>query len=106
MGATTWAAQVVARLAAAGPPPLAREVRVALIVEGTADHVTLALGPGGVHAADGDVADLTVRLEASDARALAEGRLTGVEALRSGRVRVRGDAALLVELLGWLSATR
>ena len=103
--ATTWGDQVVAALAARGPAPLDHEVRVDLVID--AETVRLVLGPRGVERAPEpqSAADLVVRLDGGDAAAVASGRLASAEALRSGRVRVRGDASVLVDLLGWLSAT-
>ncbi len=107
--ATTWANQVVAALAARGPTPLDHEVRVDLVLgpSRSTSTVPLILGPGGARrAAEPHAeADLVVRLEADDVAALASGQLASTDALRSGRVRVRGDASILVELLGWLGAT-
>ncbi|MGC8498000.1 MAG: hypothetical protein ACP5OV_00655 [Acidimicrobiales bacterium] len=107
--ATTWADQVVAALAARGPTPLDHEVRVDLVLgpKDAAETVPLVLGPSGVHRAaePWTAADLVVRLEADAVAALASGQLASPDVLRSGHVRVRGDASILVELLGWLSAT-
>ncbi len=107
--ATTWADQVVAALTARGPAPLDHEVRVDLVLgpPDAAETVALVLGPRGAHraAAPPGAPDLVVRLEADAVAALASGRRASTDILRSGHVRVRGDASILVELLGWLSAT-
>ncbi len=107
--ATTGADQVVAALAARGPAPLDHEVRVDLVLglEGTAQTVPLVLGPRGAQRAPEPraAADLVVHLAGDDAAALASGHLSSADALRAGRVRVRGDASILVDLLGWLSTT-
>ena len=66
--------------------------------------MTLTIGPeaSGVAAGDHLAADALLRLAYLDARAIAEGRLTSADALREGRVKVRGDVDAIVPLLEWL----
>ncbi len=66
--------------------------------------MTLTVSPGacGVAAGDHLAADALLRLSYEDARSLAEGRLASAEALREGRVKVRGDVNAIVPLLEWL----
>ncbi|MBW4029456.1 MAG: SCP2 sterol-binding domain-containing protein [Acidobacteria bacterium] len=47
-------------------------------------------------------ADTIVRLSYADAVALATGALDSANALRDGRIKVRGDVNALVPLAGWL----
>jgi ubiquinone biosynthesis protein UbiJ len=66
--------------------------------------MTLTISPDacGVAAGDHLAADALLRLDYADALALAEGRLESGEALREGRVKVRGDVNAIVPLLEWL----
>ena len=68
--------------------------------------MTLTIGPeaSGVAAGDHLAADALVRLDYVDARAIAEGRLASADALREGRVKVRGDVDAILPLLEWLLA--
>ena len=63
------------------------------------DHtVTLALGPP-----DSGRADVTVLLSWTDVAAMSRGELDAAGALAAGRVRVRGDLAVLVAAQGLLA---
>ena len=66
--------------------------------------MTLTIGPeaAGVAAGDHLAADALLRVSYADARLIAEGRLTSADALREGRVKVRGDVNAIVPLLEWL----
>lgn len=64
-----------------------------LTVTMTADdgHLSMALGDGGGHPPN-----VTISLSYADAAALSRGELEPAEAVAQGRVRVRGDLAVLV----------
>ncbi len=66
-----------------------RSVRTVLAVEG--GRVSLALDPTA-----GRRADVTIMLAYDDAHAIARGELDPADALATGRVRVRGELAVLV----------
>ena len=70
--------------------------------------MTLTISPEacGVAAGDHLAADALLRITYDDALALAEGRLKSEEALREGRVKVRGDVNAIVPLLEWLVRAR
>jgi hypothetical protein len=69
------------------------ELRVTLVVEDGRLHLEVAAPgePSGV-----DRADVTVSLDYSDAAAMSRGELDPADALVDGRIRVRGDLAVLV----------
>jgi len=99
----------------AAPPPLGEgspTYRVVLeLADGPAASVhalTLTVTPDGAFVEPGDhlAADTVVRLAYHDARAIANGELASAEALREGRIKVRGDVPALVSLLAWLLETR
>ena len=71
---------------------------------GVPHAMTLTIGPeaSGVAAGDHLAADALLRISYPDARAIAEGRLASADALREGRVKVRGDVDAIVPLLEWL----
>jgi putative sterol carrier protein len=73
------------------------EVRTVLSVDG--GTVSLALGDGGETSSN-----VTLSLSYDDAAALAQGLLQPAEALGRGRIRVRGDLAVLVASQGVLAA--
>lgn len=89
---------------------VAEEVRgapdgdVTLLLTVDDGRVRLALAPGATmeQAGDGNgdtpdrMPDVTMALSYEDAVAMAKGELTPGEALNAGRVRVRGDLAVLV----------
>ncbi len=62
----------------------------------TIDDHGARLDPG-----DHDDAGTRIRLDVDDARALSAGRLTSADALREGRLTVRGDLGPVVALLAW-----
>lgn len=66
--------------------------------------VTFSLTPVGVSVASGDhfLADLLVTISFEDARHIAEGTLEGAQALREGRLKVRGDVNALVPFGSWM----
>ncbi len=55
-----------------------------------------------LRAGDDPHADASVRLDYTDALALAQGRFDSATAVREGRVKVRGDINAIVPMLGWL----
>lgn len=106
-----WIAGVNASLAHAGPAPAgARTVRVVLEfpdAPGVLPHaLTFTLSPEGASVAVGDhlAADALVRLSFDDARSMVAGGFTSADALREGRVKVRGDLDAVVALVEWLRA--
>jgi SCP-2 sterol transfer family len=106
-----WFEALNESLRAAGAAPLepdAAPIRVVLEITGgpvALPHaLTLTAGAGGASAAPGDhlAADALLRLSFEDAAALTSGRLDSANALREGRIKVRGDVAAIVPLLEWL----
>ncbi len=106
-----WFAALNETLRAAPRPPLGEDSPIYRIVleladgPSTAPHaLTLTVAPEGAYAEPGDhlAADTVVRLTYSDARALTNGELASGDALRDGRLKVRGDVHALVPLLAWL----
>jgi putative sterol carrier protein len=106
-----WLAALNDTLRAAGPPPLdSTESAVRFVFEFTDGPSAMphALSFGvtatGAVADIGDhlAADAVIRLSYRDAEALAEGTLDSSDALREGRLKVRGDIHGLVPLLAWL----
>ncbi len=106
-----WFAALNDTLRAAPRPPLAEgspTLRVVFELAGgpsTSPHaITLTVSPEGAYAERGDhlAANAVVRVSYSDARALTNGELESADALREGRLKVRGDAQALVPLLDWL----
>ena len=88
---------------------VAEEVRgapdgdVTLLLTVDEGRVRLALAPGATREQAGGIGDMldrmpdvTIALSYEDAVAMAKGELTPGEALNAGRVRVRGDLAVLV----------
>ncbi|HET9089737.1 MAG TPA: SCP2 sterol-binding domain-containing protein [Acidimicrobiales bacterium] len=106
-----WFSDLNAALAAVEPPD--GELR-RVVVEflsapsGVAHAMTFSVGPAGCGVALGDHlgADALLRIDYADARAIAEGRLTSADALREGRVKVRGDVDVFQSLLEWLLGLR
>jgi ubiquinone biosynthesis protein UbiJ len=70
--------------------------------------ITFAVNPEGVSVTAGEnpSADAIIRMRYQDAQALAEGNLTSANAVRDGRLKIRGDVHGLVPLLTWLLAAR
>ncbi|MFI5034608.1 MAG: SCP2 sterol-binding domain-containing protein [Acidimicrobiales bacterium] len=105
-----WFVGLNATLAAAGAAALAgaHPVRVVLeFADGPASlphALTFTLTRDGATVNPGDhlAADALVRLTFSDARALVAGDVTSANALREGRVKVRGDLEAVVGLVEWL----
>lgn len=77
------------------------ELRVTLEVTGGRLHLDVA-PHGGLQDADG--ADVTVTLEYADAAAMSRGEIDPADALGSGRIKVRGDLAVLVASQALLAA--
>jgi alkyl sulfatase BDS1-like metallo-beta-lactamase superfamily hydrolase len=50
------------------------------------------------------MADAMIRLSWTDAQALAAGDLTSADALREGKIKIRGDFSVLVTVQPWLQA--
>jgi hypothetical protein len=106
-----WLAEVNERLARASGTP---GVTVRVVFEfddspSSAPHaMTFSVGPDGAAVAAGDhlAADLMVRLTFADARRLAAGELSATEALREGRLKLRGDVNGLSEYGAWMTSIR
>ena len=107
----TWFVERNADFARRGPTGVAATLRVALVLtdapSGGPDALTLVLEPGGGRLEPGDpgVADVVVTLSADDALGLVGGAATSTATLREGRLKVRGNAALLVPVTAWLAAS-
>ncbi len=110
-----WLAALNDTLDAAGPPPLeSPESTVRFVFEfsdgpSALPHaLTFSVSAEGAVAEAGDhlAADAVIRLSYRDAEALTEGSLDSADALREGRLKVRGDIHGLVPLLGWLLASK
>ena len=102
-----WFSDLNAALAGVEPPDGAlRRVVVEFLgaPSGVAHAMTFTVGPAGCGVVLGDHlgADALLRIDYADARAIAEGRLTSADALRGGRVKVRGDVDVFQSLLEWL----
>src|ERR1700688_93336 len=71
-------------------------------------HTTLRVLEGRVTmtGADGEDAEVTIRLTWADAVAMAAGELSPGEAIAAGRVRVRGDLSVLAEAQSVLVAVQ
>lgn len=109
-----WFAGLSETLNNAGPAPLdegAVEVRIVFeLTDGpsSAPHaITFAVSRDGVTVQPGDhlAADAVIRISYDDAAQLASGKLTSANAVRDGRLKIRGDVHGLVPLLSWLLAT-
>ena len=91
---------VVAQVVTDAPGDVAApggDVRTVLTVEG--GQITLALDPTTTRRAD-----VTIVLGYEDAHAIARGELDPADALATGRVRVRGELAVLVAAQSVLNA--
>ncbi|MGC1237974.1 MAG: SCP2 sterol-binding domain-containing protein [Acidimicrobiales bacterium] len=108
-----WFSGLSATLNNAGPAPLdegAVEVRIVFeLTDGpsSAPHaITFAVDRDGVTVRPGDhlAADAVIRISYDDAAQLASGKLTSANAVRDGRLKIRGDVHGLVPLLSWLLA--
>ena len=98
-------------LSAAGQPPLdSTQSAVRFVFEFTdgpssmPHALSLSVSTDGASAEVGDhlAADAVIRLSYRDAEALTDGTLDSADALREGRLKVRGDIHGLVPLLAWL----
>ena len=110
-----WLAALNTTLRAASPPPFdGPESAVRFVFEFTdgpssmPHALTFSVTPDGATADVGDhlAADAVIRLSYGDAKALTEGTLDSADALREGRLKVRGDIHGLVPLLSWLLASK
>jgi putative sterol carrier protein len=110
-----WLAALNTTLSSAGPPPidgLGSTVRFVFEFTdgpGSMPHaLSFSVTADGAVAEVGDhlAADAVVRLSYRDAEALTEGTLDSADALREGRLKVRGDIHGLVPLLGWMLASK
>jgi hypothetical protein len=106
-----WFTELAETLRNAGPAPFDEgvvEVRIVFeLTDGppTLPHtITFAVTRDGVTVQPGDhhAADAVIRISYEDAAALATGQLTSAEAVRGGRLKIRGDVHGLVPLLTWL----
>ena len=104
----TWFAELNESLRAAGPVPL-EGATYRVVIEMTdapssVPHaITLTLdNEASAQPGDHLAADSVLRLSFSDGAALFEGRLDSAEALRTGRVKLRGDVTALVSCVEWL----
>ncbi|MGC8509588.1 MAG: SCP2 sterol-binding domain-containing protein [Acidimicrobiales bacterium] len=103
-----WFEEVNETLARAPAPPVDatpwRLVVEFIAAPATGPHaLTLTIDDDGARLEPGDHlgAETLIRLAFDDARALSEGRLTSADALREGRLTVRGDLGPAVTLLAW-----
>jgi len=106
-----WFESLSATLELAGPVPLGRDDEVFRVVfeftgtPATLPHaLTFVMTVTGSSVTVGDhlYADALIRLSYEDAVSLASGTLDSAEALRAGRIKVRGDVNAIVPLLDWL----
>jgi putative sterol carrier protein len=109
-----WFASLSETLNSAGPAPLDKgAVEVRIVFELTdspssSPHaITFTVASDGVTVQPGDhlAADAVIRISYNDAAQLASGKLTSANAVRDGRLKIRGDVHGLVPLLSWLLAT-
>jgi len=104
-----WFTEATSRLASAPRAEVepGRTQRVVLELTGgpsSAVHaMTLSVSGEGSSLEAGDhlMADVVLRLNWDVARAISEGTLESATAIRDGRLKVRGDVAVLVNLLPW-----
>jgi putative sterol carrier protein len=108
-----WFSDLSETLNNAGPAPLDEgDVEVRIVFELTdgpssSPHaITFAVDRSGVTVQPGDhlAADAVIRISYADAVQLASGKLTSANAVRDGRLKIRGDVHGLVPLLSWLLA--
>jgi putative sterol carrier protein len=106
-----WFEALNATLEHAGPPPKSESGTPFRVVfeftdaPATTPHaVTFVVSGEGARAEAGDhlAADAVIRLTYRDGEALTQGTLDSANALREGRVKIRGDVHGLVPLLSWL----
>jgi SCP-2 sterol transfer family len=106
-----WFSRLNEKLSQAGPVPFEGPVSLYRVVFEFTDApsdvphaTTFTLTPTGASVASGDhlAADAIVKLAFPDAAALFAGTLESAQALREGRIKVRGDLNGLVSLVGWL----
>ncbi|MGH3732215.1 MAG: SCP2 sterol-binding domain-containing protein [Acidimicrobiales bacterium] len=110
-----WLRDLSETLNNAGPAPLdegANELRLVFeLTDGPSSSthaVTFAVTREGVSVTAGDhlAADAVIRISYRDAESLATGTLTSANAVRDGRLKIRGDVHGLVPLLAWLLGAR
>ena len=108
-----WFEELNARFRACAPAPLPQGSRACEVIIDVPDApgqlpraLTLSISEEGVKVAPGASpgADTILRLSYLDAAALTSGQLDSAEALREGRIKVRGDVNVLVPLATWLHA--
>ena len=105
-----WFDEVNKTLTAAGavPVPGTQTLRVVFELDGAPKGlphaVTITFAPTGASIEPGDHlgAHTMLRLRFDDARRLARGELNGSDALREGRLKLRGEVNGLTSLLDWL----
>jgi alkyl sulfatase BDS1-like metallo-beta-lactamase superfamily hydrolase len=103
-----WFSVTNERLASYGPAPLAGPGSSFRLVfeftDGGEPHaITLTLGETcGFEPGDHLMADCVIALSRSDADAMISGSSTSAAVLREGRLKVRGDASVIVALSEWL----
>lgn len=108
-----WFAQLNETLKAAGPVPAGDLATFRIVLEfsdaptSVPHAMTFTIERDGATVTAGDhlLADTLLRLSYSDALALFRGDIESADALREGRIKVRGDINAIVPLLGWLQAT-
>lgn len=81
------------------------DLRLSLRFEGGALRVAVLAPDTGVGGAQ-DRADVTITVSYEDAASMSRGDLAPAEALNAGRIRVRGDLAVLVAAQEILAAAR
>jgi putative sterol carrier protein len=110
-----WFGELSETLKNAGPAPFDETGNGLRLVfeltdgpEALPSAITFAVNPEGVSVTAGEnpSADAIIRMRYQDAQALAEGNLTSANAVRDGRLKIRGDVHGLVPLLTWLLAAR
>jgi hypothetical protein len=110
-----WFSELGEVLDSAGPAPLPKDTSgLRLVFEltdgpATLPHaVTFAVTAAGVRVTPGDhlAADAIIRISYEDAEALSKGSLTSADAVRDGRLKIRGDVHGLAPLLAWLMGAR
>ncbi|MHB2029311.1 MAG: SCP2 sterol-binding domain-containing protein [Acidimicrobiales bacterium] len=107
-----WLANLNDVLAARTPTPLSGDEVTRIVLEFTdaprdgAHELTFTVTATRATAEFGDHlgADAVLRLSYADAVALISGTLDSSQALREGRLKIRGDVHALVPLLAWLQS--
>lgn len=108
-----WFTELNARLSHASPgalPEAGRPCRLVFeitdVAPGRPSAITFTIADDSLRVSPGEVApaDAVLRLSHDDAAALASGQLDSANALRDGRIKVRGDVNVIVPLTNWLHA--